>query len=117
MSLEKYIDGLISEEAMTGFNVRYPVSTVSYIGEKIFPHGFTSDTTTLSIKEINDTTLIVRLAPPEDIVKFINAVEDAIKVAQKDGRDNAVKDLSIRLFIAKVALLHADALGKFLPKE
>jgi hypothetical protein len=111
--IQKYVDSLINEEAMTGYNVRYPVSTVAYIGEKIFPHGFTSDTNTLSLKEINDASLVVRLAPPEDIAKFINAAEDAIKAATKDGRDNLARDLTIRKAIAQVALIYADVLGKF----
>lgn len=73
-------------------------------GKKLFPLGFTSDTTTLSPKEILDVVKIVALADPILIQTYINQAQDAIGTVTSLGQTNRAADLQIRIAIAKNAL-------------
>jgi predicted Zn-dependent peptidase len=76
-------------------------------GKKIFPQAFTTDTTTLTPKEVLDVVKIVALAEPSYIKTFINQAEDSLATAEKLGQMNRADDIKIRIAIAKNALLIA----------
>jgi len=79
--------------------------------KRLFPHSFTTDTTTLSPKEVLDVVQIVALADPLYIKTYINQAEDALATFEKLGQTNRVNDLRIRIGICKNALLIADKRG------
>lgn len=79
--------------------------------KRLFPQAFTTDTTTLSPKEVLDVVHIVSLADPLYIKTFINQAEDAMNTFEKLGQTNRVNDLKIRIGICKNALLIADKRG------
>lgn len=84
-------------------------------GEKIFPHAFTTDTTTLSPKEIQDVIVFMsETGNPDLIVKFIKQTEDNLATVEKLGQKNRVEDLKIRLAIAYAGLALCDRLGKYI---
>lgn len=103
----------LNEEGLTGYNITKSAPLFAVIGEKIFPHGFTPDATSLTQKEIFDAVLVVKSANPDDIAKFINSASDALVLARKDNVLNKIADLEIRLFIANMALGLADVMGKY----
>lgn len=73
-------------------------------GKKLFPLGFTSDTTTLSPKEILDVVKIIALADPILIQTYINQAQDTLGTVTSLGQTNRAADLQIRIAIAKNAL-------------
>jgi hypothetical protein len=73
-------------------------------GKRIFPFGFTSDTTTLSPKEILDVVKIVALADPTHIKIYLDQAQDNLGTATSLGQTNRAADLQIRIAIAKNAL-------------
>ena len=79
--------------------------------KRLFPHSFTTDTTTLSPKEVLDVVHIVAMADPLYIKTFINQAEDAMNTFEKLGQTNRVNDLKIRIGICKNALIIADKRG------
>lgn len=84
-------------------------------GPKIWPHGVTTDFTTLSPKELQD--LIVYLGEtgnPDFIAKYIKQTEDNLSVIEKEGQKNRAQDLRIRLSIAYAGLAISDRLGRYM---
>lgn len=81
--------------------------------EKVFQKGFTSDTTTLSPKEIADQVIHMTTVEPRLLDLYIKQAEDNAEYFEKVGQKNRVADLKIRLAMAKLALASADYLGKF----
>lgn len=84
-------------------------------GEKIFPHGFTTDTTLLSPKEIQDVIVFMsETGNPDHVAKYIKQTEDNLATVEKQGQKNRVEDLKIRLAIAYAALSMCDRLGRYI---
>lgn len=81
--------------------------------EKVFPHGFTSDTTMLTPKEIGDTIVFMTTVEPRLIKAYLNQLEDAIATVIELKQTHRLADLKIRQFIASVALSKNDFLGQF----
>lgn len=75
---------------------------------RIFPHGFTTDCTTLSPKEVLDVVKIAALADPIVLKTFINQAQDAMTTFEKLGQMNRVDDLKIRISICQNALEISD---------
>lgn len=87
-------------------------------GPKIFPHGFTTDTTLLSPKEIQDVIVFMsETGNPDLIAKFIKQTEDNVATLEKLGQKNRIQDSKIRLGIAYAALSLCDRLGKYVHHE
>ena len=74
------------------------------LGRKLFPLGFTTDTTTLSPKEVLDVVHIVSLANPTYIKTYIDQAQDTLGTVTSLGQTNRAADLLIRIAIAKNAL-------------
>lgn len=81
--------------------------------EKVFPHGFTSDTTVLTPKEIIDTIVFMTSVEPRLLRGYVNQVEDNIETLKELKQMNRVADLQIRLFMANFALENTDFLSKY----
>jgi len=87
-------------------------------GEKIFPHGFVSDTTLLTPKEIQDVIVFMsETGNPRLISNYIKQTEDNLATVEKLGQKNRVQDLKIRLGITYAALALCDRLGKYTHHE
>lgn len=82
-------------------------------GEKVFPHGFTSDTTTLSPKEITDAIIYMSTVEPRLLNAYLNQLEDNISTITDLKQAHRLADLKIRQFMASFALTNADKLGQF----
>lgn len=82
-------------------------------GQKVFPEGFTSDTTELSPKEILDTIVYLTTVDPRLINLCLKQISDAVVTCKQMGQDVRVADLKIRQFMLSVALHKNDYLGKY----
>lgn len=116
MSFKEFATKKLNEEGLTGYNVTRSAPLYAVLSSKLFPNGFTADTTTLTQKEIFDTVLVVKEGNVDEIAQFVDSITDAIAAAKKDGLKNKEADLSIRLFIARTALGFADVWGKYVNK-
>lgn len=73
-------------------------------GEKVLPHGFTSDTTLLSDKEIEDAIIVMAQSSIRLLKSYRNQLEDTLATVEKLGQKNRVKDIKIRLYMVDEAL-------------
>ena len=80
--------------------------------EKVFPHGFTSDTTMLSPKEIGDAIVYMTIVEPRLLKAYLNQLEDAIATVVELKQTHRLADLKIRQFMASVALAKNDFLAQ-----
>lgn len=82
-------------------------------GEKVFPQGFTTDTTMLTQKEIFDTIVYLTTVDPRLLKGCLNQMEDAVVTLSGLGQKNRIADLKIRIFMVSFALNKNDYLGQF----
>lgn len=71
----------------------------------IFPHGFTTDATTLTEKEL--TAIIDTVAECNDLrhlLGYQKQAEDNIETLKKLGQKNRIDDLTVRNFIVEKAI-------------
>jgi hypothetical protein len=116
MSFKEFATKKLNEEGVTGYNITRSAPLYAVLSSKLFPNGFTADTTKLSQKEVLDAVLVVKEGNVDEIAQFIDSIQDAIVACRKNEQMNKAADLEIRLFIARTALGFADVWGKYAAK-
>jgi len=113
---------LLEDGSINQSNVTTSIPATSTLrndyGEKIFPHGTSSDLTLATPKEIQDLIVFMsETGNPRLISNYIKQTEDNLATVEKLGQKNRVQDLKIRLGITYAALALCDRLGKYTHHE